>query len=548
MKGVIAFIDHIYPSRADKSYGAHFIFNYFFTKELILKNVSLLKKNTYFDSVTLMGISKKLLDLPTIIHASVSMGTQMNKQLLLDSGFDAPSLIEANANDLMIACQVDDDIDENTILLEINTVLSYRENLSGNIEEKPKGIKSALNQIDANVCVISLPGAYAVREAKKALKSNLHVMLFSDNISLADEKALKEFAHQKGLLLMGPDCGTSIINHKALCFANVVEQGNVGIVSASGTGAQEISVLLSHEGIGISQLIGIGGRDLSHEIGGIMMKDALSALAEDEKTDIIILISKPPAKEVADSIYNEIRQIQKSVIVCFLGIQPDQMAFDIRFSDSLEDAVSQTIAIAGKSSKRHNLLPNLSQFIDKKEKNKYSNPCLRALFCGGTLAEEARLIFNKINPDLHCYSNTAKNVAAQLAHIQISQANTFLDMGDDAFTLGKPHPMIAPDVRNDRLLQEAEDPNTAVILMDFVLGYGAHPDPVGVVLPIIESIQTKNRHSNRKIIFVAYLLGTDRDPQNYQSQYQKLIHAGVIVGQSNAHAARIAAEFIKEMN
>jgi succinyl-CoA synthetase alpha subunit len=514
--------------------------------EIKLKIFCLIKKNTYFDSVTLMGITKRLASLEGVLNLSVSMGSDLNKALLRDSGMSTPEAEAATPNDLIISFCLEDEENTAQLFESIEKGLVNR-NKGGASKAKPVGIKSALNASpDANMVVISLPGEYAVLEAKRALQQDLHVMMFSDNVSIEDELMLKSLAHQKGLLMMGPDCGTAIINRKALCFANVVNQGRVGVIGASGTGTQEITVLLDQYGYGVSQVIGTGGRDLSKNINAIMMCDALQALAQDPGTDLIVLVSKPPEVSVAEKVSHLAKQAGKPVVVCFLseGISRASDA-NLHFANTLEEGAQKAVALLNTSAKVAPVAVDTALVAELSNKLDAGQKYVRGVFCGGTLTDEARIIFKNQCPDLPCYSNVAKKPEEKLVNPNESVKNSFVDMGDDAFTVGKPHPMIDPTLRNLRLIQEAVDPQTAVILLDIVLGFGSNEDPAGVTLEGIEAAKKAAQQQGREVIFVGYVLGTDKDPQIMKLQMQKLESAGVILGKNNAHAARIAAAIIK---
>lgn len=518
-------------------------------RNTILKTFSLIKKNSYFDSVTLMGISKRLNELKDVFNVSVSMGTELNQSLLRGSGMNTPETDAATPNDLMIVFQLDDENQACDVVAAIDKALINR---SGHAVEKknPVGLKSALNVLpEANLAVISLPGEYAAFEARKALLNGLHVMMFSDNVSIDDELALKTLAHEKGLLMMGPDCGTAIINQKGLCFANAVGKGRIGVIGASGTGTQEVTVLLDQYGQGVSQVIGTGGRDLSRPINAVMMCDAMQALAADPHTDLIILVSKPPEKSVAEKVCAMARSIAKPVVACFLGEggnTPDDA--NIHFANTLEEGAQKAISLLTPDFLPHeeNVDPAIVTAAIKRLKP--GQKFVRGIFCGGTLTEEARIVFKNRNGVLPCFGNTAKKPEEKLVDPHGSQANSFVDIGDDAFTVGKPHPMIDPELRNRRLVQEAADPETAVVLVDIVLGFGSHEDPAGVTLQGIDAARDAAGRQNRDVIFVGYVLGTDKDPQHLHSQIEKLKSAGVVLGKTNAHAARIAAEIIKGIN
>lgn len=511
-----------------------------------MRTFSLIKKNSYFDSVTLMGISKRLNELDSIFNVSVSMGTELNQALLRDSGMNTSETDVATPNDLMIVFQLDNENSADEAFNIVEKALTKRSSTTAG-QSKPAGIKSALDLLPgANMAVISLPGEYAAFEAKKALLNGLHVMIFSDNVSIEDELMLKTLAHEKGLLVMGPDCGTAIINQKALCFANEVGKGKVGIVGASGTGTQEISVLLDQYGQGVSQVIGTGGRDLSKQINAIMMCDALEALADDPETDLIILVSKPPEDSVAEKVYQQAQKVAKPVIACFLKEGESATSWgNIHFANTLEEGAHKAINILNLDFETEEEAVNPAEVSAAISRLNSQQKYVRGVFCGGTLTEEARIIFKRENSDLACFSNVAKKDAEKLADPHISQANSFIDMGDDVFTQGKPHPMIDPTLRTHRIVQEAADPSTAVILLDTVLGFGSHSDPAATTLEGIKQAQQLLKNQKREVIFVGYVLGTDKDPQYKPAQIQQLKSAGVILGKTNAHAARIAAEIIK---
>ena len=515
-------------------------------KGIVLKTFSLIKKNSYFDSVTLMGISKNLNELEGVLNVSVSMGTELNQSLLRDGKMNTPETDTATPNDLMIVFQLENEDDAQKVIEAVEKSLVKR-TASTASKSKPVGIKSALNASpEANMVVISLPGEYAAFEAKKALLNNLHVMIFSDNVSIEDELMLKTLAHERGLLVMGPDCGTAIINQKALCFANAVEKGRVGVIGASGTGTQEITVLLDQYGLGVSQVIGTGGRDLSKSINAIMMCDALAALANDPETDLIILVSKPPEASVAEKVYKLAQTISKPVVACFLTEGESSASNgNIHFANTLEDGAQKAITILNADFQTEEESVNPAVVAAAIQQLGAKQKYVRGVFCGGTLTDEARIVFKNKNPGFPCFGNTPKKAEEKLADPKVSQANSFVDMGDDAFTVGKPHPMIDPTLRNQRIVQEACDPETAVILINVVLGFGSHADPAGIVLEGINEVREQAKTLGHEVVFVGYVLGTDKDPQNLHAQIQKLKSAGVILGKTNAHAARIAADIIK---
>lgn len=346
--------------------------------------------------------------------------------------------------------------------------------------------------------------------------------------------------------MMGPDCGTAIIGNMALCFANKVRKGNIGIVGASGTGSQEISVRIHDFGGGISQLIGTGGRDLSERVGGVMMLDAMKALNEDEATKVIVLISKPPAKSVEQKVLNEIKNMHKPVVVCFIGgTEEAVLEAGGHFAKTTKEAALKAAILSGIDESQIDKHPlNLPLIEEIKVKLKPEQKYIRGLFCGGTLCDEAMYLAMEKYDDV--YSNIPKDSEYQLGDIHISQGHTFIDFGDDGFTNGKPHPMIDPSSRIARFKQEAKDPAVGVIIMDFVLGYGSHEDPVGVMVPAIIEAKQAAEQEGRHLEIVGYVLGTDLDTPSVQEQLDKLVSAGVTYASSNTNAGLLARGFVEK--
>ena len=369
-------------------------------------------------------------------------------------------------------------------------------------------------------------------------------MLFSDNVSIDDELALKQLAHEKGLLMMGPDCGTAIINGAALCFGNAVRRGNIGIIGASGTGSQELSVRIHDFGGGISQLIGTGGRDLSEKIGGLMMLDAIQMLEADPQTEIIVLVSKPPAPAVAKKVLERARACRKPVVACFLGrAEPPADEPGLQFARGTKDAALKAVLLSGIKQENLDVHPlNQVLIADVRAQLTPQQKYIRGLFCGGTLCDET--MFAVLEKHADVYSNIQPDPAYRLSDINRSIKHTFLDFGDDDFTNGKPHPMIDPTNRISRLLQEARDPEVAVIVMDFVLGFGAHEDPVGSTIAAIKEAKAIAAADGRPLAILAYVLGTDIDTPSLEQQRQMLLDAGVILASSSTNTGLLAREFI----
>lgn len=507
-----------------------------------MADLIVVRKNSYHDSVTLMALSGKIKSVPGVMEAVVSMATALNKDLLQSVGLWSESVANAAETDLVLAVRADDSQTcQQAVDSAISLLAKRTSGAAGTTRLRPSSIYSAVARMpEANLAVISVPGRFAAREAEKALNRGLHVMLFSDNVILEEEKRLKELAHGKGLLMMGPDCGTAIINGVGLCFANAVRAGNIGVIGASGTGLQEVTVCIDRLGGGISQAIGVGGRDLQETIGGVMMLDAIAALSADPKTDVIVLVSKPPAALAAAKIQQAIDDCSKPVVVCFVGGQTTVKAGCAFTASTLKDAAIIATALARgqtpelSDSRRQNLAEQAESIGVKLAP---PQRFIRGLFCGGTLCSEAVAILrDKVGA---VYSNTGKT--DQLADIHVSQQHTCIDLGDDVFTIGRPHPMIEPSLRLPRLLAEAADPEVAVILLDIVLGYGSHPDPAGLTAPAIKQAIDTAAKRGRTLVVIAYVCGTANDPQTKAIQEKILLDAGAVLADSNADAAWLAA-------
>ncbi|NGN63302.1 acyl-CoA synthetase FdrA [Streptomyces sp. A7024] len=511
-----------------------------------MSTTAVVKKNTYFDSVSLMAISTKANGLDGVAQAFVAMGTEMNKGVLGNLGLLTPELEAAGTGDLMIVAETTDGTDTDAVLAAIEELLVRKAPAGGESAVTYRTIAAAAqDRPDANLAVIAVNGTFAGREARKALENGLNVMLFSDNVPVGEEVALKQLAHDKGLLMMGPDCGTAIINNVGLCFANAVRPGSVGIVAASGTGSQEVSVRVHALGAGISQLIGTGGRDLSEEVGGIMMIDGIRALAADPATSVIVLISKPPAAAVEKKVLAEIATAGKPVVVWFVGGSEEAVvAAGGHFATGSEDAAVQAVrlgteleAVAGELD-----TARIDAVVAKLgAEQRY----VRGLFCGGTLTDEAMYALLEDTSDV--WSNIQKNPDRKLSADSPSTGHTFLDFGDDEFTNGRPHPMIDPSLRLARLVEEARDPEVAVIVMDFILGFGAHEDPVGVTLPAIAEARQIAADAGRHLEIVGYVLGTDRDAPVLADQIAALEAAGVTVTASSTETGQYARAIARKV-
>ncbi|MFH1723335.1 MAG: acyl-CoA synthetase FdrA [Elusimicrobiota bacterium] len=507
-----------------------------------------IKKGEYFDSVSLMVVGKEVAALEGVIDAAVVMGTKENKAILRAAGLLIGEFEGADDTDLLIAVKAKSGKAAREVQEKVDGLLDGLKKKKGAAGEeyRPRSIEGALKALpDANLALISVAGRYAGDEAMKALEKGLHVMLFSDNVSIEKEIELKNYAKEKGLLVMGPDCGTAIINGAPLAFANVVSRGAVGLVGASGTGLQEVASIISNEGCGVSQAIGTGGRDVKREVGGVMFLEGLKALAQDEATEVIVLVSKPPHKEVLERIGKELGRVKKPVVSVFLGAEPGCLKkYGVHGTATLEEAAMTAVALAKGKPPRE--AAKLLRSRDKELKSLAEKAAarrgkgqkyLRGLFSGGTFCTEAEVVFEGVIRPL--YSNAPAGKALKLEDALKSRMHTVVDLGADEFTVGRPHPMIDYSLRNRRIAQEAGDPETAVILLDVVLGYGSNPDPAAELAPVI-------REASKNVAIVCFITGTDKDPQGRKRVEKALKAAGALMAPTSTAGCRLAADIVRQ--
>jgi FdrA protein len=482
------------------------------------------KPNAYFDSVALMRIAATLSSQPGVAAASLMMGTPANRELLEEAGLLAAEGKAAGPNDLVIAVRAEEDRLD-ALLAEAEAGLDTGGPAAGGAGD-PVWPRTLEQVEDANLALISTPGSYAAGEALKALKLGLHVFLFSDNVRPEEELLLKQEAGRRGLLLMGPDCGTAIINGVPLGFANAVRRGDIGLVGASGTGSQEIACLIDREGAGISQLIGVGGNDLAEAIGGRSMLFALDALAADPATRVIVLVSKPPAPPVAAVVLERAARAGKPVVVNFLGARM-AAAGNLHPAATLEEAAllatSLSLGRRVAAGQDEPVSPGLGARLGP------GRTAIRALFSGGSFAYEAELLLGEVA------TSAGRWLPGQ--PIVFPPGNLVLDLGADEYTVGRPHPMIDPTLRIEFLRAAAAAPDTAVILLDVVLGTGSAADPAGALLPAI-------REAAGGPLVIAHVCGTPGDAQGFDRQEAMLRDAGVILAPSSTAAVRLAGEVI----
>lgn len=500
------------------------------------------RSGVYYDSVVLMQLQRALTAQPGVIDAGVVMGTDANKDLLAQSDLLAPEVHDAGADDMVLVIKAEDESTAQDALEKVDELIAKRRGVSTDEDYRPKSLESASEMLPAAQWVlVSVPGRYAAGVARQALSLNKHVFLYSDNVTLMDEIDLKGTAVEKGLLVMGPDCGTAIVNGVGLGFANKIRHGSIGLVAGSGTGLQQVTARIHQLGGGITQALGTGGRDLTEPVGAITAHQGLDLLSRDPQTKVIVLVSKPPSTKVADDLVQASRLVGKPVIVDFIGYATSVRKIDnVHFATSFDETAELAVQLA---STETTVKENMD--IDRK-RYAQGQRFLRGLFSGGTLAYEAMLVLQDYLPVV--YSNAPLKKEHQLADSLVSQENTILDLGEDEFTVGRLHPMMDNNLRIRRLEVEADQPDVAVILMDVVLGYGAHPDPAGELSPAIREAREKATKAGRHLEVVAIVTGTDEDPQDMDHQEVQLEAAGAKVFTSNDAAARYVGRLVAALN
>jgi FdrA protein len=502
------------------------------------------RKSFYRDSVTLMRLSRDMEAVAGVTSATAMMGTPHNRALLEQAGLLAPEGAAAEPADLIVAVVADSRAAAEAARAAAEHALLARHQpaVGAATAAPPRTLATAMKiQPDANLALISVPGAYAGAEALTALRAGLHVMLFSDNVPVDTEVALKRLALERGLLMMGPDCGTAIVDGVPLGFANVVPRGRIGLAAASGTGLQEVTCTMAREGEGVSQAIGVGGRDLSDDVGGLMMLRALELLAADADTRVVCVIGKPPGAAVARRLADALAKVAKPRVAWFPSLGPTAPSqgrrpptfgladVGVHLAATLEDAGRAAVALARGTAPAATefTLPtaDVERLVAGATRGLVPGQrYVRGIYSGGTLAYEA----------VGLLASSLADVATSLKNG--GPGHRVVDLGEDVFTVGRPHPMLDGRVRREWLDKEGRAADTAVLLLDVVLGYGAHPDPAGDIVPAIRAVGER-----RPLAVVASVCGTDADPQSRSTQVDTLRGAGVIVMDSNAQAARLAA-------
>jgi FdrA protein len=475
-----------------------------------------IRQGAYYDSVVLMQLQRELRDLSGVLDAGVVMATPVNRALLTQSGLLPQGAERAEPEDLLVVIQAESQVQAEEALAQVDALLSRRR-VSEDRQFNPRSLDAAIKMLpDSKWVLISVPGRYAAQVARDALKLNRHVFLYSDNVSIEDEIKLKKEASARRLLVMGPDCGTAIINGVGFGFANHVRRGPIGLVGAAGTGLQTITCKIHQLGSGVSHAIGTGGRDLKDEVAGMTALQGFDLLQRDPDTKVIILVSKPPDPEVAARLLARVRKSKKPIVIQFMGFAPASLQVgNLHFALNFDMAASKAIELL-----------QSGPFTDEPEEQRpillRERRYLRGLFSGGSLANEALRALQLILAPL--YSNIPLSESQRLLDPHRSQAHTILDLGADEFTVGRLHPMMDNELRIRFFRQASADPEVAVILMDVVLGEGAHPDPAKELAPVIAEIK-----KNQPVEVVIIVIGTDEDPQDLQEQRRQFIEAGARV-------------------
>ncbi|MGE0629922.1 MAG: acyl-CoA synthetase FdrA [Hyphomicrobiaceae bacterium] len=479
----------------------------------------------YLDSVALMRIARSVRQMPGVVEAGLMIGTPANRQILQEAGVLDENGAAAGSGDLVIALKAKSAEAAEAAMAEARRQLDQPSRTAEQGKAwQPRTLRAALQQLpDASLALISVPGDFAVAEARKAIRRGLDAMIFSDNVPIEDEVALKQEAAARGRLVMGPDCGTAIIAGVPLAFANAVPQGDIGVIGASGTGIQEVSCLIARAGGGISHAIGTGGRDLKAEVGALTTLAAIDLFETDPATSSVVLIAKPPAPEVAERVLERIARSKKPYVVCFLGSTAKGAAPNARLVRTMKEAADAAVG-GGEPRARASTASAI----------RAPGKLIRGLYSGGTLCAEAQVIL--MDAGLQVASNIPAPGAAAMKGA--GNSHMLVDLGDDEFTRGRPHPMIDPAVRDAPLAEALADPAVGAVLVDIVLGFGGYMDPAGHLASTLAG-----RKQNGPVL-IASVTGTEQDPQGLSQQTATLEAAGVLLAPSNADAAQLAAEIV----
>lgn len=496
---------------------------------------TVVKQNSYQDSINLMLLTNRVNTLEGVVQSQIMMGTDANKDIYQAAGLLTDEAAAAAPSDMVIVVEADDAAVVDVVLAEVDTFLadlSTKKAATGGQKEASSWEEAVALLPDANMALFSIPGEYAAPELERALDLGLNVFSFTDNVPLEDEVRLKQKAHEKGLLFMGPDCGTGVVSSVPVAFTNVINPGNIGIVGASGTGIQEVTCVIDRLGGGCVHAIGTGGRDLNEKVGAVTVKDAIVALENHEPTDVICVISKPPAPAVRDEVVDLLEKCTKPVVAIFIGEKPEAHLGKVHLAHTLEECARIAVDLANDEAVKKNYCEPLTHAV---ENVLPADKTVVGLYSGGTLAGEAAMMITEALE----LGEIIKEDGYMLRH----GGYDVIDLGDDVYTQGRPHPMIDPEVRIRMMRDYTSRPETGVIVFDCVLGYGCHPDMASELAPVIAECRAAAAADGRDVQFVGTVVGTQHDPQDYQRSIEILEEAGAIMESSNARAVRQALAF-----
>ncbi|MHB8133907.1 MAG: acyl-CoA synthetase FdrA [Anaerolineaceae bacterium] len=500
-----------------------------------------IRSGIYYDSAVLMQLQRSMSQLEGVQDAGVVMGTEENKEILAHIDLVNSEVNAAKPDDMVIVIRAENEAAALSAIEKVDELLTRKRS---NVDQdyRPKSLEGAVDMLpDASWVLISVAGRFAAGVARKALELGKHVFLFSDNVSVEDEISLKKTAAEKGLLVMGPDCGTAMISGIGLGFANKIRKGPIGVVAAAGTGLQQVTTRIHQLGSGITHGIGTGGRDLKDPIGAATFLMALDVLARDPETKVITLVSKPPAPQVAEKVIRKARQINKPVVINFIARKPtSRQEGNLWFATGMDDAAALSVQLAQNPPE----LKSTNQF--PVEKFAKGQRYFRGLFSGGTLAYEAQFLLEGYIGRV--WANAPINKENKLKDSLKSEENCIVDLGEDEFTVGRLHPMMDNEMRIRRLLEESRDPEVAVIMLDVVIGFGSHPDPASELAPAIVKAKQEAEKVGRYLEVVVVATGTDEDPQNLDSQVAQLRAAGAWVSSSNEEVVSYAGSILRSIN
>jgi len=500
-----------------------------------------IRSGTYYDSAVLMQLQRSMSQLEGVLDAGVVMGTEENKEILAHIDLVNAEVSGAKPDDMVIVIRAESEAAALDAIGKVDELLT-RKKSTVDQDYRPKSLDGAADMLpDASWVLISVAGRFAAAVARKALELGKHVFLFSDNVSVEDEISLKKTAAEKGLLVMGPDCGTAMISGIGLGFANKIRKGPVGVVAAAGTGLQQVTTRIHQLGSGITHGIGTGGRDLKDPVGAATFLMALDVLARDPATKVITLVSKPPAPQVAEKVIRKARQINKPVVINFIARKPTtRQEGNLWFATGMDDAAALSVQLAQNPPE---IVSTAKLPLDKFAKGQRY---FRGLFSGGTLAYEAQFLLEGYIGRV--WANAPINKENKLKDSLKSEENCIVDLGEDEFTVGRLHPMMDNEMRIRRLLEESRDPDVAVIMLDVVIGFGSHPDPASEIAPAIVKAKQEAEKAGRYLEVVVVATGTDEDPQNLDNQVAQLRAAGAWVSSSNEEVVNYAGTILRAIN